>query len=290
MGGEMGSPSESGMGGEMGSSPSPSAMTSEMGSGMGMASPGGTGSPAAGPHDAADVRFAMMMIPHHAQAVAMADLTPTRATSAGVKSLAVAVKAAQGPEITEMIGWLRGWGTPVASGAMGGVGTTGMMSSTEMADLAKLRGTAFDRAWLTMMTTHHQGAVAMARTELSAGVNPDAKTLARSIITSQTAQLTQMKSLLAHLPTHWTAAARRGTRWTPVWPATGVPGPSPRPDPRCRTSGSSAETRRSSAAGHAHRDPLGASAVGHHPRSAVPAAAIAAGEVASRQSAWPGMA
>jgi len=200
-GGAMGSsPSESGMGGAMGSSAS--AMTSAMGSGMGMASPGGTGSPAAGPHAAADVRFATMMIPHHAQAVAMADLAPTRAKSPGVKSLAVAVEAAQGPEITEMTGWLRGWGAPMAGGAMGGMGMTGMMSATDMADLAKLTGTAFDRAWLTMMTTHHEGAVAMARTELTAGVNPDAKTLARSIVTSQTAQLTQMKALLAHLPTH----------------------------------------------------------------------------------------
>jgi len=188
------------MGGAMGSSAS--AMTSGMGSGMGMASPGGTGTPAAGPHDAADVRFAMMMIPHHTQAVAMADLAPTRANSPGVRSLAAAVKAAQGPEITEMTGWLRGWGAPMASGAMGGMGTTGMMSATEMTGLAKLSGTAFDRAWLTMMSTHHRGAVAMARTELTAGVNPDAKALARSIITSQTAQLTQMKVLLAHLPTH----------------------------------------------------------------------------------------
>ncbi len=210
MGRAMGSsPSESGMGGAMGSSPSDSGMggamgssASAMGSGMGMGSPGATGTPAAGPHNAADVRFAMMMVPHHTQAVAMADLAPTRANSPGVKTLAVAVKAAQGPEITQMTGWLRGWGAPMDSGAMGGMGMTGMMSPTEMTDLAKLTGTAFDKAWLTMMSTHHRGAVAMARTELAAGVNADAKTLARSIITSQTAQLTQMKTLLAHLPTH----------------------------------------------------------------------------------------
>ncbi len=46
--------------------------------------------------------------------------------------------------------------------------------------------------WLTIMSTHHEGA--MARTELTAGDNPDAKTSARSIITSPTAQPTQMKA------------------------------------------------------------------------------------------------
>ena len=195
MGGALGaSPSESGMGGALGSSPSESGMGGTMG--------GAAGKPAAGPHNAADVSFVTGMVPHHTQAVAMADLAPTRAKSPGVKTLAAAVKAAQGPEITQMTGWLRGWGAPMASGAMGGMGMSGMMSPTEMADLAKLSGTAFDRAWLRMMSTHHQGAVAMARTELTTGLNPDAKTLARSIITSQTAQLTQMNALLAHLPTH----------------------------------------------------------------------------------------
>ncbi len=208
MGGALGaSPSESGMGGALGASPSESGMGGALGSspsesGMGGTMGGAAGKPAAGPHNAADVSFVTGMVPHHTQAVAMADLAPTRAKSPGVKTLAAAVKAAQGPEITQMTGWLRGWGAPMASGAMGGMGMSGMMSPTEMADLAKLSGTAFDRAWLRMMSTHHQGAVAMARTELTTGLNPDAKTLARSIITSQTAQLTQMNALLAHLPTH----------------------------------------------------------------------------------------
>ena len=53
--------------------------------------------------------------------------------------------------------------------------------------------------WVTMMITHHQGAVSMATTELSDGSNPDAKTLARSIISSQNAQIQQMKTLLTQL-------------------------------------------------------------------------------------------
>lgn len=183
--GTMASPSPSGMGGGMG---------------MGGTSPDATWKSASGRHNATDVAFLMQMIPHHTQAVAMADLAATRAKSAQVRMLAAQIKAAQGPEITEMSGWLRGWSIPVPSGEMSGEAMSGMMSAADMTTLAKLTGTAFDRTWLTTMTTHHEGALTMARTELTAGSNPDATTLARSIITSQTAQITRMTGVLSQLP------------------------------------------------------------------------------------------
>lgn len=158
-------------------------------------------------HNKADVAFATDMIPHHAQAIEMADMAATQATNSTVKSLAVAIKKAQDPEITEMSGWLKTWGQPVPSasmsGGMGGMNMgsgTGMMSATDMAALAHATGATFDRMWVTMMITHHQGAVSMATTELSNGSNHDAKTLARSIVSSQNAQIQQMKNLLTQLP------------------------------------------------------------------------------------------
>ena len=50
-----------------------------------------------------------------------------------------------------------------------------------------------------MMIIHHQGAVAMADTELADGANPDAKALAESIKTSQTAEIAIMQRLLQTL-------------------------------------------------------------------------------------------
>ena len=47
-----------------------------------------------------------MMIPHHEQAVEMADLVPTRTTNPDLLALAAAIKGAQDPEITQMQGWL----------------------------------------------------------------------------------------------------------------------------------------------------------------------------------------
>jgi uncharacterized protein (DUF305 family) len=38
------------------------------------------------------------------------------------------------------------------------------------------------------MPDHHRGAITMARTELAAGANPEAKALAQSIVDAQTAE------------------------------------------------------------------------------------------------------
>jgi len=168
----------------------------------------GSGTPASGPHTNADVTFATDMIPHHAQAVAMADLATTRATTTAVRDLAVKIKAGQAPEIAEMSGWLTGWSAKVPSstyamgsmGSMSGSSMPGMMSDDDMTSLGKASGTAFDRMWLTMMISHHEGAVTMAKTELTRGQNADVKKLAQSMITSQSADIVRMKTMLAALP------------------------------------------------------------------------------------------
>lgn len=169
------------------------------------AAPAPSGTPASGDHDPDDVAFATGMVPHHRQAVQMADLAATRASSPEVKDLAARIKAAQSPEIAQMTGWLAGWGAPAPSDmagtggmdAMGGMGGDGMMSDEAMQSLGQATGTAFDVAFLTGMTAHHRGAIAQARTELSKGVNPEAKKLAASIIAGQTTEIAQMSALLA---------------------------------------------------------------------------------------------
>ncbi|MEV0663167.1 DUF305 domain-containing protein [Actinomadura luteofluorescens] len=163
------------------------------------ASPGGA---QAGPHNGQDVMFAQMMIPHHRQAIEMAGLAATRASSARVKTLAADIKKAQAPEIQQLSAWLKGWGSPVPSPGMTGMGgmhhggMDGMMSEKDMKELEAAKGAAFDKAFLEMMIEHHEGAVAMARTEESAGRFPPAKQLAGKIISSQTAEIAEMRSLL----------------------------------------------------------------------------------------------
>ena len=63
-----------------------------------------------------DISFAQLMIPHHQQAVEMADLALLRVTSPEVKELAEQIKAAQDPEIEMMSMWLQRWGAPMGMG------------------------------------------------------------------------------------------------------------------------------------------------------------------------------
>ncbi|WP_190823229.1 DUF305 domain-containing protein [Saccharopolyspora pogona] len=158
-------------------------------------------------NNAADVTFAQGMIPHHEQAIEMSRLAPERAQSEEVKNLARQIEAAQGPEIQTLTGWLRDWGAPASMpgmdhGAMGhgdiGNGDMGgMMSDTEMQQLEQARGTEFDRQFLTLMIKHHEGAVAMAQTELASGQFSAAKQLAQQIIDTQQAEIETMRGLLS---------------------------------------------------------------------------------------------
>ncbi|MFE9503371.1 DUF305 domain-containing protein [Streptomyces anthocyanicus] len=152
-----------------------------------------------GQHNAADVAFAKGMIPHHRQAVEMADLAPDRAQSAEVKKLAADIKKAQDPEIKTLSGWLTSWGEEVpAEGAMDHSmhDMAGMMTAEEMTELENASGKAFDTAFMEMMIKHHEGAVDMAKTEQADGAYGPAKKMAGEIIDSQSAEIEQMNELL----------------------------------------------------------------------------------------------
>lgn len=166
--------------------------------------------PADAKFNATDVGFAQGMIPHHAQAIEMADLALTNTTNPDVLALANTIKAAQSPEIEKLSGWLGDWGQTIPSTAsgsmdhdmtgMGGMMMDGMMSQADMDRLETSTGTEFDRLWLELMIQHHEGAVKMSKSEVAGGKNPDAIALAQAIISSQQAEITTMESLLTKLP------------------------------------------------------------------------------------------
>lgn len=154
----------------------------------------------------ADVTFAQGMIPHHQQAIEMAKLAGSRASSAEVKQLAQNIESAQGPEIQTMTGWLKDWGKDVPTGGdshsmpgmdMPGDQMPGMMSTDDMNKLKAASGADFDKMFLTMMIAHHNGAIEMATTEQSDGKNPDAVALAKKVITDQKAEIAKMQGYLA---------------------------------------------------------------------------------------------
>lgn len=150
---------------------------------------------------AADVMFAQMMVPHHEQAIEMADaLLAKDGTSPELVDLAERIKAAQGPEIETLTGWLEAWGAePAADGHAGtGDGTgDGMMTADDMQALDDAQGADAERLFLEQMVVHHEGAVEMAQAEVSDGEDADAVAMAQAIVDTQTDEIQQMKELLA---------------------------------------------------------------------------------------------
>lgn len=153
---------------------------------------------ASGQHNDADVSFAQTMIGHHQQAVEMAKLAPVHASMPEVKAVASSIEGAGVPEIATMSGWLKTWGvaTPTMSGRVPMNPGEGTLTEAETNRLASISGTDFDKTFLEMMIKHHQGGVAMAKTEQAQGQFADAKALAEHLVTSQTDEITKMKSIL----------------------------------------------------------------------------------------------
>jgi uncharacterized protein (DUF305 family) len=157
----------------------------------------------------ADVAFMQMMIPHHAQALEMSRLASTRAEDEHVQALARRIQGAQGPEIMTMAAWLeaRNIDVPKAGedhstydhGAHGHSEMAGMLTEEQMAELEASRGRKFDRLFLQGMISHHRGAVEMAQTAASEGVDIQVAEMSADVATGQAAEIRRMRELLAEL-------------------------------------------------------------------------------------------
>jgi len=148
----------------------------------------------------ADLNFTQMMIPHHEQAIEMADiaLDPLVGASEAVKSLATRIKAAQDPEISKMKAFLTSWKerlTPDSSDHHSDM-MSGMLSAEDMKKLSSLRGAEFDREWMNGMIEHHEGAIEMAKDVLKDGKDSAVKALANLVATVQDSEILEMKKLL----------------------------------------------------------------------------------------------
>lgn len=152
------------------------------------------------PFNDSDVTFAMMMVPHHEQAVEMVDMILSKeGIDPKVIDIATRIKAAQEPEIIELLDWLDAWGSPMGSmSGMSGMGD-GMMSDDDMDRLDAATGVEASTLFLEQMTTHHEGAIVMAESEIEDGENPAAISLAKDIASSQKAEISEMADILDSL-------------------------------------------------------------------------------------------
>ncbi|MET8233809.1 DUF305 domain-containing protein [Micromonospora sp. NPDC005298] len=148
------------------------------------------------PHNSLDVWFVRMMIPHHAQALAMAELAPERAADPDVRAIADRIRASQGPEIGMMRGWLQTRGLPAEVPGHDHGTMRGMQSPEAMRQLAAVRGADFDQLFVRMMTEHHRGAIELATDLLTVGSDLTLNEFANSLATEQTVEIDRMREIL----------------------------------------------------------------------------------------------
>jgi uncharacterized protein (DUF305 family) len=153
-----------------------------------------------------DVRFMQGMIAHHAQALQMTALIPSRTSRQDMQLLGERISVSQRDEIAMMQRWLRERGEevpPVSShGPHHGVGemTPGMLTPEEMSRLAASKGVEFERELLRLMIKHHEGALAMvARLFSTHGAGQDTQIyfFASDVDADQRAEISRMQAMLA---------------------------------------------------------------------------------------------
>jgi len=156
-------------------------------------------SPGAG-FTVADVRFMQNMIGHHAQAIRMSELAPSRGASDNVLKLARKIDISQRDEIGFMKQWLTERNQAVPSDEHAHtMAMPGMLTEEQMAQLAAARGQEFDRLFLGFMIGHHQGALQMVKElfkSAGAGQDSDIFRFATDVDADQRDEIFVMQGLL----------------------------------------------------------------------------------------------
>lgn len=158
-------------------------------------------------YTAADVRFMQDMIPHHHQALEMAELVADRTNRSEIRDVAGRIDVSQQDEIEFMQQWLRDRGEdvpdPTAHDAMQmDHMMAGMATTEQMEALAAARGTTFDRRFLELMITHHAGAVTMVEELHSTGgaaYEPVLFEFTNDVSNDQAAEIERMSALLTEI-------------------------------------------------------------------------------------------
>jgi uncharacterized protein (DUF305 family) len=145
---------------------------------------------AMGPYNSSEQNFAIMMIPHHQQAVLISQWELKQGANAAAKRLAARVIAEQGPEINQMKKWI-----PMGMAMDSGMQMQGMLSDADLAVMRKATGKKMDGLYLVNMTRHHLGAIDMA-TQMLSTKNSEVLALCQAIIKGQSAEVSEMNRIM----------------------------------------------------------------------------------------------
>jgi uncharacterized protein (DUF305 family) len=141
--------------------------------------------------DGMDEMFIEQMIPHHDDAIAMAELALERSERPEIRQLAEDIRRSQTAENVQMRDWYRGWygDEPDIGGGMG----MGMMSETT--DMRALESAPdFDKEFIEQMIPHHETAVMMTSMVGNGGGRQELRELADSMRRAQSREIELMES------------------------------------------------------------------------------------------------
>ncbi len=150
-----------------------------------------------------DAHFIEQMIPHHEDAITMANLALERAEHDEIKTLSQNIMTSQSSEIDKMKEWYKNWyGKEVPAdevyersrGMMkgGGMHMGRMGDESDIDDLKNAEN--FDKVFIEEMIPHHQMAVMMASMLKNGTDRPEMKQLADDIIKAQTEEIEAMRN------------------------------------------------------------------------------------------------
>jgi uncharacterized protein (DUF305 family) len=154
-------------------------------------------------HTAADIKFMQGMIGHHAQAIEMTALIPSRTAREDMKMLGLRISLSQEDEIKMMRHWLAVRGAPLPSEHahhMPGGMMPGMLTPEEMTRLAAAKGPEFDKLFLEGMIKHHEGALTMVKelfATAGAGQESDIFAFATDVEADQQMEIDRMVGMLS---------------------------------------------------------------------------------------------
>ncbi|UGT64330.1 DUF305 domain-containing protein [Nocardia asteroides] len=161
---------------------------------------GGDSAPAPAPTTArnglqrGDVEFLQGMAAQQEQSAEIAGLAANRAVDQRVRELAVTLRQDRGPESARITALLDGFGEQAGTG-MEGSGQLALLGPGRIAAVAAATGVEFDGQWLDLVVEHHGRAVALAQSELAAGIDPETQALARDIVTARQAGIDAARAL-----------------------------------------------------------------------------------------------
>ncbi len=158
-------------------------------------------------YSSADVHFMQGMILHHHQALLMSRLASDRTNNENVLDLAGRIDVSQDDEITLMQDWLKERSEMVPdpadhhSGHMSH-GMVGMATEEQMTNLADSKSIDFDELFLSLMITHHDGAIKMVkelRDQPGSAYDPLLNEFVSDVANDQAVEIERMNELLVGL-------------------------------------------------------------------------------------------